>query len=72
VLPQLYPSKNPIHGDVDVHYELELRLATVQMLMNHLVERDRQKKLVIHPWFSKDLITTRHGYNGTENFMTIG
>jgi hypothetical protein len=72
VLPRLYPSKKRIHGDISVHYGLELRLASVQMLMNHLVERDRQKKLMIHPWLSKDLITTRHGYNDTENFMTIG
>jgi hypothetical protein len=70
VLPRLYPAKKRIHGlDHVAHYGLEIRLAFVQMLMNHLVEKDRQKKIAINPWLSKELVTTRHGYNDTENFM---
>lgn len=36
-------------GDLLAHYGLEARLAFVQMLINHLVERDRQERWNM-PW----------------------
>jgi hypothetical protein len=69
MLPRLYPKEKRIQGDMASHYGLEARLAFVQMLMNHLIERDRQKRLMISPWL-KD-VTNNHGYNDSENFMTM-
>lgn len=68
MLPRLYPTKNRISGDIDPHYGLEARLAFVQMLINHLVERDRQKKLLMQPWINN---AKEHGYKDSELFLTI-
>lgn len=48
--PRLLPQERRIVGDMDPHYGLESRLAFVQMLMNHLVERDRQKRFNLKSW----------------------
>jgi len=42
MLPRLFPPTR-IVGDIPPHYGLEARLMFVQMLTNHLVERERQK-----------------------------
>lgn len=69
MLPRLYPAEQRIRGDIDAHYGWPARITFVQMLMNHLVEMDRQKKLNISPWFSKDQ-TDNHAYDDPEHFMT--
>jgi len=69
MLPRLYPLNVRIRGDIYPHYGLEARLAFVQMLMNHVVERDRQKELKIHPSLSMDHVNN-HGDEDPEHFMT--
>jgi hypothetical protein len=44
--PRMFPSSKRIRGDMGPHYGLEARLTFLQMLMNHLVERDRQRELM--------------------------
>jgi hypothetical protein len=44
MLARLFPQEKRIVGDIDPHYGLEARLTFVQMLINHLVERERQTK----------------------------
>ena len=44
VAPRLFPNEVRIAGDIDPHYGLEIRVAFVQMLMNHLKERTKQKQ----------------------------
>ena len=69
MLPRLWPTEKRIRGDIDPHYGLEARLSFVQMLINHLVERDRQKKLMIHPWLGA---VRNHGCDDPDQgFMTI-
>lgn len=68
MFPILYPTEKRISGDIDPHYGLEARLAFVQMLINHLVERDRQKKLLMQPWLNN---AKEHGYKDSELFLTI-
>merc|ERR1712160_104038 len=41
---------------------LEGRLSFVQMLLNHLLERDRQKSLNIYPW-----VLTERAYNSSSD-----
>jgi len=48
--PRLFPEEQRISGDMLVHYGLEARLAFVQMLLNHLKERRRQRQFNIEPW----------------------
>ena len=43
MFPRSFPRSKRIRGDMQAHYGLEARLTFVQMLMNHLVERDRQQ-----------------------------
>lgn len=44
MFPRSFPRSKRIRGDMQAHFGLEARLTFVQMLMNHLVERDRQKR----------------------------
>jgi len=69
MLPRLYPAEQRISGDIDAHYGWPARVTFIQMLMNHLVEMDRQKQLKISPWFSKDQ-ADNHTYDDPEQFMT--
>eukprot|EP00548_Thalassiothrix_antarctica_P007357 CAMPEP_0194139470 /NCGR_PEP_ID=MMETSP0152-20130528/9106_1 /TAXON_ID=1049557 /ORGANISM="Thalassiothrix antarctica, Strain L6-D1" /LENGTH=116 /DNA_ID=CAMNT_0038837313 /DNA_START=1 /DNA_END=348 /DNA_ORIENTATION=+ len=48
MLPRLFGEQR-IAGDIPLHYGLEARTMFIQMLINHLIERERQK---IHniPW----------------------
>ena len=62
MIPRLYPQENRISGDIDAHYGLEGRLSFVQMLLNHLLERDRQKSLNIYPW-----VLTERAYNSSSD-----
>lgn len=67
MLPRLYPKEKRIAGDINAHYGLEARLTFVQMLMNHLVERDRQRDFKLQPW-----VVTKAGnnyYSDPEHFM---
>jgi len=70
MVPRLWPTNIRIGGDIDAHYGLDARMSFVQMLLNHLLERDRQKRLNIHPW-----ILTERAYNYSsddpQHFMTI-
>ena len=50
MLPRLYPEAERISGDIDPHYGLEARLTYIQMLMNHLTERNRQERQHLVPW----------------------
>lgn len=42
--PRSNPHKDRIRGDMEAHFGLEARIVFLQMLMNHLVERDRISK----------------------------
>lgn len=73
MLPRLLPQEQRIAGDIDPHYGLEARLAFVQMLMNHLVERERQKRLNM-PWikdYSSDDNSRTNSHAEADDFMTI-
>jgi len=69
MLPRLYPAEQRIAGDIYAHYGWPARITFIQMLMNHLVEFDRQKKLNISPWSFKDQ-ADNHTYDDPEQFMT--
>lgn len=69
MLPRSYPFEQRISGDIDPNYGLEARLTFIQMLMNHLVERDRQKELNMTQWLSTDH-AYNHSHRDPEHFMT--
>ena len=48
--PRMLPESQRIKGDIDAHYGLEARLTFLQMMMNHLVERDRLRWDQIPPY----------------------
>jgi hypothetical protein len=65
--PRLYPQQIRIAGDINEHYGLEARLAFLQMLVNHMVEQDRQKELGV-TWI--DNRTGNAKIEDVEKFMT--
>lgn len=50
--PRLFPQSKRIKGDINNHFGLEARITFLQMLINHLVENERQEKYYMKPWWA--------------------
>lgn len=50
--PRLFPQSKRIKGDIDNHFGLEARITFLQMLINHLIENNRQEKKYLKPWWA--------------------
>lgn len=44
MFPRSFPRSKRIRGDMQAHFGLEARLTFLQMLVNHMMERERQKR----------------------------
>ena len=42
--PRSWPSEDRVHGDLDPHFGWEARVVLLQMLMNHLIQRDELRR----------------------------